>query len=221
MRATGQYESYHEKSEGPILNCDETSEEQLEPGERQISVPANGCTGWFIFNPDPANPTFKYHWHWEPDGEVLEEMEDRGGYGTFTESPGHGIQLYGDRLKGVRFKGLGKPVTVTFLVGDIWSVTVLRNDTNGPIPYQILQNDGSWETFTLSPGYHRVHTWRNGNCFCIKYDYKYEAGYQEKKYDLQVTKTVGREPTEDEKEKSKVNYFKKDANGDIELYAAP
>jgi hypothetical protein len=103
---------------------------------------------------------------------------------------------------------------------NVWSVAVVRNDTGGPIPYKILRN-GSWEAFTLEPGYLVRHTWLNDDCFCIKYDYKYEAGYQEKKYSLQVTSVIGHEPTESEKEKSRVNFFKLDASGDIELYSPP
>jgi hypothetical protein len=222
MQASTQYDSYHRITQGPILDCRETSERQLVPGELRVFVPANSCTGWFIFNPDPAKPTFTYRLQWDPDGDVLEEVRDRGGYGMFKNSPTRSptIGVIGQRIKGIRFKALGKPVRVTFLIGDVWSVAILRNDTNGPLPYQISKN-GSWEEFTLSPGSRRGHSWLNNDCCRVRYDYKYEAGSQPKTYNAEVTRIVGRVPTASERVKAKVNYFSANTNGEIILYAAP
>ncbi|MDQ1592310.1 MAG: hypothetical protein QOG71_2937 [Pyrinomonadaceae bacterium] len=220
MRASDRYESYHTESEGPILDCNETSEEQLELGEYEVEVLPNRCSKWFITNPDAANPTFKHRYGWMNDAKVLVEIQDRGGYGVFTDSPTIYGSSNGDRIHRFRFKGLAEPATVTIRV-EVRFVAIVRNDTNGPIPYKILLQ-GSWESFTISPGHRRSHIWLNPiQCICLKYDHKYEDGYQEKKYSLQATKIIGRDPTESEEEKAKVNYFKVDADGNITLYAAP
>lgn len=219
-RASEQYESYQPKSRGPVLDCEEKGEQQLRRGELRVPVPANGCTGWFILNPDPKKPTFTRNWRWETAGEVLGEVEDLGGYGTFRDSPSGKVHLDGTRTRGIRFKGLGKPVNVTFSV-DIWFVVRLRNDTDQPVAYQIIR-DGTWETFSIQPKAEVTHTWIAAACCDIRYDHKYEAGYQEKKQGLQMMKIPDHDPTESDKKKAPLNYFTTvDASGNIQLYTAP
>ena len=100
-------------------------------------------------------------------------------------------------------------------------VAVVRNDTSRPITYEILRY-GSWESFTVAPKYELAHTWIDPvQCICLKYDYKYEDGYQEKKYTLQATKIVGRDPTDSEKKEARVNYFEVDTDGNINVSSKP
>jgi hypothetical protein len=212
-RASEQYESYRLKSRGPLLDCEEKGAQQLVRGNLRVSVPADGCTGWFILNPEPEKAASARHWRWEPDGEVLVEVADLGGYGTFTETPSRSLSLLRGRTKGVRFKGLGKPVNITFGM-DISFVVSLLNDTDRAIPYQILR-DGAWETFTIQPKTQITHSWVGVTCCSIRYDHKYEAGYQEKKQDLRVMSIPDHDPTESEKRKAPLNYFKVDASGNV------
>jgi hypothetical protein len=41
----------------------------------------------------------------------------------------------------------------------------------------------------------------------VRYDFRYVAGYQEKRYKLQTTAVVGHTPTDAEKAGAKVSYF--------------
>ncbi|HKO98021.1 MAG TPA: hypothetical protein VJU86_13570 [Pyrinomonadaceae bacterium] len=203
------------------MECSETSEEQLEPGEYEVDVATDGCSRWFITNPDAANPTFKHHFGWTTDAEIRVEIEDRGGYGVFNDSPTiYFSSLNGDRIHRFRFKSLGKLTKIMIRV-EVRFVAVVRNDTNGLIPYKILRK-GLWESFTISPGHQISHKWLDPvECMCLKYDYKYEQGYQERKYTLQTTKIIGRDPTDSEEKEAKVNYFKVDTDGDIKVFAEP
>jgi hypothetical protein len=87
---------------------------------------------------------------------------------------------------------------------DVWHVAIIINKTSGPIPYQILEK-GSSTTYTLPPGYQLTHTALNGN-IDLKYDYKYEAGYQELQETLEGTRVVGHAPTESEKQNATIYY---------------
>lgn len=101
---------------------------------------------------------------------------------------------------------------------EVWHVAMIVNKTTGTIPYQILEK-GSLTTYTLPPGYQIVHTALNAN-IDLKYDYKYEAGYQGQEQTLEGTTVVGHSPTEPEKQKATIYYFIVE-NGDIVMHRQP
>ncbi len=96
---------------------------------------------------------------------------------------------------------------------DVWFVAWIINKTKTPIPYQILRR-GSWENYTLPPGYLTVHSSLNED-IAIRYNYNW---HEQKYIALHTTAIIGHEPTESEKSKAKVNYFKLERDGNIHLY---
>jgi hypothetical protein len=61
----------------------------------------------------------------------------------------------------------------------------IYNQTNNPINYQITAAGGGMENFTLQPGWNRWHSIRsNDPRFVIRYDFNFDGGFQERRYNL-------------------------------------
>jgi hypothetical protein len=99
---------------------------------------------------------------------------------------------------------------------EVWQVIWLQNRTQGPIPYVIWIN-GKDQTHTLEAGKPGLIHWSKGD-MVIKFDHSYASGFQEKRYRVTPKYIIGHEPNEAEQQMGKLNYFKLDDNGNIELY---
>lgn len=221
LRARVEYDTV---GEAPIFTCEDASEGQLGLGERRISIPATGCSGWLNLNPDPTKPRLLASGWFNLDGEVIVEVEDGKGYGTFKDGPGTKNELDIRYVKRLRFKSAGEAVNVIFRIGDLWSLAILRNKTDMTITYQILRGD-RWESFSLDPGIEIRHEWLNDDAPTIKYEpsgkhgFTLRPGYPSKTQVLDLTPQVGPKPDDRENDKARIHVFQLDSNGNIELKA--
>lgn len=103
---------------------------------------------------------------------------------------------------------------------NIWMIFTIENRTTGPIFYQLFLA-GAWHQFVLQPQHKTLHTELYEESLVISYDYKYEAGSQDKQYQVGVTKVTGHEPTDSDKQKARAWALMLDKNGDVAFQPLP
>lgn len=100
--------------------------------------------------------------------------------------------------------------------GRLWQVASITNQTNGKIPFQILNVKGNWDDYVVRPGA-RVTVWEKVRDLTIRFDHSYAPGSQEKRYTLASTPIIGHEPNKTDQARAKASSFR--ANGNVfDLY---
>lgn len=77
--------------------------------------------------------------------------------------------------------------------GKLWRIASITNQTNGKIPFQIMNAKGNWDEYSVRPGA-TVTVWEKVRDLTIRFDYSYADGYQEKRYTLGSTPILSSEP---------------------------
>ncbi len=98
-----------------------------------------------------------------------------------------------------------------------WSTSLIENQTNFPILYDVQRENGSWEAHRLQPNVTTTITLKNSE-ISIKYDGNTASGYQERTYQLQSLTTMGRKPSQSEIDSAPRTWFALENNGDIVMY---
>jgi hypothetical protein len=100
--------------------------------------------------------------------------------------------------------------------GKLWRIASIRNQTNGKIPFQIVNAKGNWDEYWVKPGA-TVTVWAKVREITIKFDYSYAEGYQEKRYSLASTPIIGHEPNKSDQARARSNSFRANGNS-FDLY---
>jgi hypothetical protein len=99
--------------------------------------------------------------------------------------------------------------------GRLWQMASITNQTTNKIPFQLLNEKGSWDEYWVRPGA-AVTVWEKVRTLTIRFDYSYVAGYQERQHTLASTPIIGHEPLKSEQGRAQSNALRVSGNG-IEL----
>jgi hypothetical protein len=96
----------------------------------------------------------------------------------------------------------------------VWMVATLENRSDSSVTYKCSCK--SDETI-LAPGKGKIYTTRSE---AVIITFTPKPGSEERRVRLAGTRITGHSPTDGEKNESKINYFKVNANGDLTIYHA-